>query len=91
MLCLFILSRYVAPRARSASSGQGENEHRIMALFFFLLFVSGFYDQVCVFFFKAYPGAAALGHPIPLLSFAADLTSRAAPSCSGSSDERSSH
>lgn len=42
------------------------------------------------FFFKAYPGAAALGHPIPLLSFAADLTSRAAPSCSGSSDERSS-
>ncbi|KAL6310639.1 hypothetical protein AAG906_019310 [Vitis piasezkii] len=35
-------------------------------------------------------GAAALGHPIPLLSFAADLTSRAAPSCSGSSDERSS-
>uniref|UniRef100_F6I3J9 Uncharacterized protein n=1 Tax=Vitis vinifera TaxID=29760 RepID=F6I3J9_VITVI len=39
---------------------------------------------------KAYPGAAALGHPIPLLSFAADLTSRAAPSCSGSSDERSS-
>ncbi len=29
--------RYVAPRARSASSGQGENEHRIMALFFFLL------------------------------------------------------
>lgn len=41
-------------------------------------------------FFKAYPWAAALGHPIPLLSFAADLTSRAAPSCSGSSDERSS-
>ncbi|KAI5638633.1 hypothetical protein M9H77_00139 [Catharanthus roseus] len=29
-------------------------------------------------------------HPIPLLSFAADLTSRAAPSWSGSSDERSS-
>ena len=42
---------------------------------------------LCVFFFKAYPGAAALG--LPLLSFAADLTSRAAPSCSGSSDERS--
>lgn len=58
-----------------------------MALFFFLLFVSG---PFCVFFFKAFPGAAALGHPIPLLSFAADLTSRAAPSCSGSSDERSS-
>ena len=59
-----------------------------MALFLFLLFVSG---PLCVFFFfKAYPGAAALGHPIPLLSFAADLTSRAAPSCSGSSDERSS-
>ena len=35
-----------------------------MALFFFLLFVSG---PLCVFFFKAYPGAAALGHPIPLL------------------------
>ncbi|KAK8484093.1 hypothetical protein V6N11_027695 [Hibiscus sabdariffa] len=34
--------------------------------------------------------AAALRHPIPLLSFVADLTSRAAPSCSGSSDERSS-
>ncbi|KAK8496231.1 hypothetical protein V6N13_036382 [Hibiscus sabdariffa] len=34
--------------------------------------------------------AAALGHPIPLLSFAVDLTSRAAPSCSGSSNERSS-
>ena len=58
-----------------------------MALFLFLLFVSG---PLCVFFFKAFPGAAALGHPIPLLSFAADLTSRAAPSCSGSSDERSS-
>ncbi len=58
-----------------------------MALFFFLLFVSG---PLCVFFFKAYPGAAALGHQIPLLSFAADLTSRATPSCSGSSDERSS-
>ena len=54
-----------------------------MALFFFLFFVSG---PLCVFFFKAYPGAAALGHQIPLLSFAADLTSRAAPSCSGSSD-----
>lgn len=54
-----------------------------MALFLFLLFVSG---PLCVFFFfKAYPGAAALGHPIPLLSFAADLTSRAAPS--GSSDD----
>ncbi|KAJ0006869.1 hypothetical protein Pint_29395 [Pistacia integerrima] len=42
------------PRARSASSGQGENEHRIiiiMALFFFLLFVSG---PLCMFFFKAY-------------------------------------
>ncbi|KAM7249954.1 hypothetical protein ACFE04_019741 [Oxalis oulophora] len=51
--------------------------------------------------FPAYPGAAALGHPLllpigraasllsPLLSFTADLTSRAAPSCSGSSDERS--
>lgn len=57
-----------------------------MALFLFLLFVR---SVVCVFF-KAFPGAAALGHPIPLLSFAADLTSRAAPSCSGSSDERSS-
>ncbi|KAF8364969.1 hypothetical protein HHK36_031424 (mitochondrion) [Tetracentron sinense] len=57
-----------------------------MALFLFLLFVSG----PVSFFLKAYPGAAALGHPIPLLSFAADLTSRAAPSCSGSSDERSS-
>lgn len=55
-----------------------------MALFFFLLFVS------CFFFFQAYPGAAVLGHPIPLLSFAADLTSRAAPSCSGSSDGGSS-
>lgn len=54
-----------------------------MALFLFLLFVSG---PLCVFFFKA----AVLGHPIPLLSFAADLTSRVAPSCSGSSDERSS-
>ena len=43
-----------------------------MALFLFLLFVS-----VVCFFFK---GA------ILLLSFAADLTSRAAPSCSGSSD-----
>jgi len=56
-----------------------------MALFLFLLFVPG---PLCVCVFKAYPGAAALGHPIPLLSFAADLTSRAAPSCSGSSDER---
>ena len=45
-----------------------------MALFLFLLFVS----VVCVFFKVA----------ILLLSFAfaADLTSRAAPSCSGSSD-----
>ena len=33
-----------------------------------------------VFFFKAYPGAATLGHPIPLLSFAADLTLGAVPS-----------
>ena len=53
-----------------------------MALFFFLLFVSG-----PLFFFL---GWGLLGHPIPLLSFAADLTSRAAPSCSGSSDEGSS-
>ncbi|KAG6601734.1 hypothetical protein SDJN03_06967, partial [Cucurbita argyrosperma subsp. sororia] len=44
----------------------------------------------CVCFFKAYPGAATLGHPILLLSFPADLTSRAGSSCSGSSDERSS-
>ena len=29
---------------------------------------------------KAYPGAATLGHPIPLLSFAADLTLGAVPS-----------
>lgn len=38
-------------------------------------------------FFKAYPWAAALGHPIPLLSFPEDLTSRAASSCSGSSSD----
>ena len=71
----------------------GENEDRIiiMALFFFLLFVSSFsYKEVCVCFFKAYPGVAALGHPIPFLSFSADLTSRATSSCSRSSDERSS-
>ncbi|KAL5752438.1 hypothetical protein ACOSQ2_022945 [Xanthoceras sorbifolium] len=36
----------------------------------------------------AYPGAVALG--IQFLFFAVDLTSRAAPSCSASSDERSS-
>mgnify|MGYP004637089847 CR=1 FL=1 len=58
-----------------------------MALFFLTFFCVR--SLVCVFF-KATPGAAALGHPIPLLSFAADLTSRAAPSCSGSSDVRSS-
>jgi len=58
---------YVAPRARSASSGQGENEHRIiiiMALFFFLLFVSG---PLCVFFFKAYPGSGASNSSFLLL------------------------
>ena len=37
-------------------------------------------NSQCVFFFKAYPGAATLGHPIPLLSFAADLTLGAVPS-----------
>ena len=45
---------------------------------------------VCVCVFKAYLGAAALGHPIPLLYFAIDLTLRVAPSCSGSLNERSS-
>lgn len=38
--------RYVAPRARSASSGQGENEHRIMALFFFLLLLISHREQL---------------------------------------------
>lgn len=51
-----------------------------MVFFFFLLFVSGPFS---VFFFKAYPGSGASNS-----SSAADLTSRAAPSCSGSSDEK---
>lgn len=83
ILFLFLVCR----RARSASIGSktqiGSSSWPFSS--FFCLCPALLVKKRCVcVFFKAYPGAAALGHPIPLLSFPEDLTSRAASSCSGS-------
>ena len=48
-----------APRARSASSGQGENEHGSSSWPFSCFFCLSPVRCVCVFF-KAYPGARVL-------------------------------
>jgi len=62
-----------------------------MALFFFLLFVSGFISEKevwCVGFLRLIRGLLLWGIQfLFFLSFPEDLTSRAASSCSGSSSD----
>lgn len=60
---VFFFFRYAAPRARRASSGQGENEDRIiiMALWFFLLFVPYSLRPLCVCFLRQLRGLQLWG------------------------------